>query len=376
MTTLTVHTVNAGHGLTIERAERLVEELAGLKPESTGVILDLTGLQHVQVSAGWRLGNALSRFEKTGELRVLVQRPKTYSGDSLRWFNSGEFFRSFTRSGLGIALAAFAGSIETEGEDIQPALARYYTERRGGGGHNHVFVPAVHDGGLTTSREHFAEQLDEHLAKVNVAFGSWTPHQRLSLVELCYEALQNVVEHAFRSPWVRDHTPLSYFALRFYGQLDDAHTAALGPYAASIASELRRHSPDRELLGYVELLVNDTGVGIAARYRQNDGIYAGPAADEDTAIDEALAAGNTVKLNIVDSFARNGNPGHGFTYIANGLRSLLAFAELRSGRRRVTFNSLEPNPGFRIDDELLGRLPGSALQVVAPVLSPQLVFAT
>lgn len=85
---------------------------------------------------------------------------------------------------------------------------------------------------------------------------------------------------------------------------------------------------------------------------------------------DALQSSGTVKLRALDTQLR-GDPGHGTTIMLEQLRSLKAYAALRTGRRLVEFDPWR-HEGFEVNDAELGWLPGTAVQVLLPVLDPQL----
>jgi hypothetical protein len=129
---------------------------------------------------------------------------------------------------------------------------------------------------------------------------------------------------------------------------------------------------ERERLGWVEIVVIDDGCGLASRQSQDDEICLGDPMAEDEALGEALTSGVSVKPVTRDAPA-NGDPGYGFTYIADGLRRYRAYAELRTGRRLLTLDASGPRcDGFVIRERVLGWMPGTALHIVFPLNAQQL----
>ena len=87
----------------------------------------------------------------------------------------------------------------------------------------------------------------------------------------------------------------------------------------------------RRRTDFVQVCVNDDGVGVAARQSQDLDIYQGPLEAEETAVRDALKTNSSVKLRAQDCRVR-GISGFGYTYIESCLRSLRALAVLRTGR--------------------------------------------
>jgi hypothetical protein len=124
----------------------------------------------------------------------------------------------------------------------------------------------------------------------------------------------------------------------------------------------------RKRQDYIEICVNDDGVGIAARQSQNSSIYWGPKAPEHQAVRDALTAHSSVKLRTQDCRVR-GVPGQGYTYIDACLRALKGFAIIRTGRLMAVLDGTqEAGPGFELLAGSQGYMPGTALSVLIPIL--------
>src|SRR5262249_13321941 len=119
---------------------------------------------------------------------------------------------------------------------------------------------------------------------------------------------------------------------------------------------------------FVQVCVNDDGVGIAARQSLDPSIYTGPIEHEKEALRGALSARSLVKLRAHDARVR-GTPGQGYTYIDACLRSLRAFAVLRTGRLLAVFDGTDDQgDGFALVAGDLGYMPGTTLDVLIPIL--------
>lgn len=361
MSTIAAEFIDLGTGLTMDRAEEAVARLAELSPQEAALVVDLSRCSFVQFGAGTRLANALSRWEPAG-LEVRIPAPGDFSGG---------WFQNFTRSGLGLGIAAHASRITVDGVEITNEVCDYYAGRGMRQAQNHVFVPRLQDGDLVVSRDHLHHRLSELLRLVNVEEHAWTQNDRRSLSEICFEAIQNVGDHAFRSPWSRSWTEVSYLSLRYYRSLDqnDAAAGFMQRYLAYLDAVL---PDDQAHIGFVEFVINDVGVGIAARHKQNDAIYELSLDAEGQVLLAALVDTASVKPHVPD-ITSTGDPGFGYTYIRDGLTRLHAYAELRSGRCLAYFNPAgDARSAFRLADRQYGLLPGTTLRVVVPVVSSQM----
>jgi hypothetical protein len=348
--------------VTADSVEQLLAEIpADQTPRE--VTLDLRPCRHLSPGAGWRLGNAMSNWSAAGEVSVLIPEPDDFSGS---------WFLNFTRSGLGLALACHADRIESDQGDVGRVLRDYYAERGDSSGENYAVSVDLAHSRLAVSIDAFDKEIKRLASHVRLDFKALDRASRQALREVCFEAIENVGDHAFRSPWSGAMTPFSYFSLRYHKKIDSINVpgAALNKYLERLPGIL---PSDRDWTGFVELVVTDNGNGIAQRQSQNPDIYEGPIENEDLALREAFAATGSVKLRASDSFIR-GEPGFGFSYIARGLQRLYAYAMLRTGRRLAVLDGSLPtkDPGWAMAGEALPQMPGTTLQILFPLLSAQL----
>src|SRR5262249_13980670 len=100
-------------GINPDHAESFIQKLGKADPLSTRVLLRFEGYPYVSPGVGWRLGNALRPY--ADGLEAIVPP-----------FGKGDWFRTFTRSGLGDAIAAHAVAIRSEGEEITERVKKFY----------------------------------------------------------------------------------------------------------------------------------------------------------------------------------------------------------------------------------------------------------
>lgn len=356
--------VSFGRGLNLKRAEETFLTLHTL-PEGSPCRLDLSSCAHVDVGAGWRLGLALRAFAAKGRLSITVPDITTF--DDRQWF------LHFTRSGLGMAMAKYAAEISTPSRDITEELRAYYRHPRSSIetslpawiGSTFLMVQDLHQGVLPVEDEgRFKSILTDLLPRAQVDVEAYTGSSLDSLMRLLFEAVQNVWDHADQSPIRPGSEIVSYIAARYYQtiNLPKALTNEFSCYLQRWSTKI----PDgTDYRGFIEIVVADDGVGVAARHAQDLGIYQGPVAEEVIALTEAMANGNSVKLRVHDATIR-GVPGFGSAKIAAGLTDLAAFAVLRTGRTLAFFDSTSTESMFSCRTEPLGLMPGTVLQVVFP----------
>jgi hypothetical protein len=182
------------------------------------------------------------------------------------------------------------------------------------------------------------------------------------VVRLAFEAVQNAYDHANRKPLPPQTRIQSYLSMRYYLKVESK------PWDKAFLNYLHRWHQlakiGEKFHGWVEIVINDDGVGIAARQAQNKNIYWTDDEAETLSLSEALKTGGSIKLNTQELVRKD--PGYGFSNIAESLRNMNAFALLRTGRRSVVFDSTTKDVSFKISEDALGYMPGTALQIVFP----------
>lgn len=349
-----------GENLSVRSAERILEDwetVAG----SSQVEVDLSELSFVELGAGWRLGSAIGAWSRRSEVVVKVPPLDGFSG---------AWFKDFTRSGLGLALAAYPLSIEADGGDVTSTVREYY--RRLGAtaaSNNNVVLCDLHHRADLRNPNVFAQEFSDWAPFVGLEhIDSARRAARIPFLSMVREAVSNVYDHAYRRPCPPLQGKLNYLSLRRYATVTSASgTGSLDRYLEKVEPPT-----DAEQLGWIEIVVIDDGCGIAVRHSQDPQIHAADTSSEDKVLASALTSGESVKTKTRDAPA-NGDPGYGFTYIAAGLRHYQAYAELRTGRRLLTLDASSPDcDGFVINEQTLGRIHGTALHIVFPLFSSQL----
>jgi anti-sigma regulatory factor (Ser/Thr protein kinase) len=363
VTTLTTRTHHFRQSVGLDAVEERLRDWPTDRDREAETILNLAECRNVDPGAGMRLTNAMRRWA-AGRLVVVVPRDADLHGS--------DWFRLFTRSGLGWGMAAHADAVLCGDRDIVEDLRAYYASTSPSHAVNCVMFKEIESGALVPNQDRFVSTLlqavRQYLRQAHESLAG--PHRR-SLARLAHEAVTNVVDHAFAAPWVEQEQPLGYLSVRWYRTVS-AKNDELGGLRSYIEAHRERLAAADVLAGWMEIVVADDGVGIAARHAQMDEVsmYTGPRAAEDKALLTALESSETVKLRTLDAQVR-GEPGYGTAIMLECLNGLKAYAAVRTGRRLVEFNPWRQER-FELNDTHLGWLPGTAVQVLLPVLDPQL----
>jgi hypothetical protein len=341
-------------GINPEHAEEFIKKLAHEDPTNTKLLLHFESYPYVNPGVGWRIGNALRRY--SGESLEVTVPPI-----------GGDWFRTFTRSGLGVAIAAHAGKVVCNGEDVTSQIRSLYLEKVVRKNQNAVFFSDLHRGlGVNPEREDlFRDEFLGSLRNVNVWPTNFDRDRLQDVIKFTFEAIQNVYDHARRKPLLEGTKIISYFLLGYYKSLSGHAdpTERLRGYGDRLSTLTNRHRTD-----FMQVCVNDDGVGIAARQSLDLGIYQGPIKEEERAVLDAFKSRSSVKLRAQDCRVR-AIPGAGYTYIDSCLHAIRAFAVLRTGRLLAVLDGTsEATKGFMLIPQDLSYMPGTTLDVLIPIL--------
>ncbi len=352
--------LHVGPAIALSTAERTLAKLAGVELEGSSVLLDLRECRVVHTFAGSYFGNGLRMCRGGGGLTVLVPTPES---DKF----PGSWFQSFTRTGLGRALANNADRILCSEGDITGMVRQYYSQHELLEGDMLLEVADFHTNRLlaTHNADAFLRQFKIWLAGRRIP-GLEDAHDESQIQDVarfCFQAAQNVVDHASYLVGGDTTAVRSRFSVSFYKR------AAAGRKVGSLASYLDVTRAGPETIGYVAIEIVDDGVGVASRQGQDPDVYRGAIEVEDQALVEALRTGGTIKTELLESIW-SGDPGYGFFHIQDSLASLGAYGSVRTGRRLVEF--FDGGRGFVVDPRQFCYIPGTAISVLLPVLAPQM----
>jgi hypothetical protein len=351
-----------GHGLNLSRAEDMLKVVGSLEQPPERVILDLRNCRHVDAGAAWRIGNVLRLLEQSAKVIVLV--PEGLDVTNRTWY------KFFTHSGLGFSIARYASEIQGSSGDMTDAVRAYYSTARASvdvpltawASSTFLYVPDLLRGDLAPDDPpDFNIRLRQLLATSPFDVRAYSRKAVTGVFRILYEAVQNVWDHADKSPLPPGVHVSSSFAIRHFKTIPSPK-AATSEFKGYL-KRVQELTPEPE--GFIEIVVIDDGVGMAARYSQNGQIYAESFEAEEHVATAAFRDGHSVKLQVTDATLR-GSPGYGFTKILDGLRALNAFTLVRSGRVLFFFDSTLGDETFARVGSPLGFLPGTALQIIFP----------
>ncbi len=353
--------INIPARLNVESAEKVLESVSSGRFKDEIAHIDFRECTHIDIGAGYRVGNVLRAISEHARLRVSIAAEDFIQSPSRRWF------LNFTRSGLGPAIAEYAQEVSLAGRNIREELIAYYRRTLHVPTQNTVYFTGLHLGRLDVEDEsRFVRNLLAQFRFLNVSAKSFDEQSLSSLGAMCFEAAQNVVDHAARKPMPPGSKIFSYLSLRYYKGSDRPEEGVFARYLRHVNEKFGSEDDVR----YIEIVVNDDGVGIPARESQALDIYRGAKLTEEAALSNALKH-SKLKLRAKDSQVRGGVTGQGYKRIQDGLKQLGAFASLRTGRSLVSFNGLSPiQTEFVMMPGSFGQsfalMPGTALQIVVP----------
>ena len=343
--------------------ERILSDLGEVRGVDVHLVLDFSNCKRVQAGAAWRISNAIRRFASPSIVEAIIPIAATPLDNSEFWA------ANFLRTGLGYGLSTYATIIRTASEDLTDEVRKSCSQYLEYQVPEAITVYQLHEGAKINPND-----FDSFLAK----FQSWLPVVRVTprlfsraqernLALLCFEAIQNVWDHAKKKPFPPDQSLVSSFSMRFVSQ--SAQIGEASRYFDSYLEGLSAvfHGDVQRPIGFLEILVADAGVGLAARHSQDPQIYWRKIEVEDGVTLDAIRDGSSVKVRTKDTTIR-GEPGYGFTYIIDSVRALHGYAALRTGRRLGVFNSTLDVKSFLLLQDEYGYMPGTVFLVVLPII--------
>ncbi|HLX11864.1 MAG TPA: hypothetical protein VKS81_03545 [Bacteroidota bacterium] len=354
--------------LTVFNAEDAISRLAWERQPSAPLMIDLSACMHLDIGTGSLLGNGLRRYASVPSIKVMVPEPN----DSLSDF----WFLEYTRSGIAFSLASYATEIHSPSRDITNQIRDYYTKGRSKlpglielsehlwAGQNFCLLkgidkPIIDFSNLSRFRDMFIGL--SKTVSMDPSLYSTTSYNEI--IQLVYEGLQNIYDHAGKKPLALNTRILTYLSLKYYKTIKSkSWDKSFDGYLDRIYEYLpTSHKYD----GWIELVINDDGVGIAARQSQDPEIYWTDDDKEIETLTAALSSGGSIKL-LLQEGVRARDPGYGFAKISDSLRAMGAFLKLRTGRLIAYFDPTLKDSKYEVSGDLLGYMPGTTLQIIIP----------
>lgn len=353
MATLEKQTHRVGPSLQVGEIERLLALLSEQRDSPCAWHLDLSETRHIQPLAGARLAAAMKQLAHE---HLSVTLPPD---------NGAQRYRVLYRSGLLAAIAAHAS--EVDGEDR--LLERVREDPHAySGATNLIVFNRVDDGGLVVRKDRFASRLWTAMSRsLTSAEHALSKDTRAALVEVGYEGLANIADHAYTRPFENGVGRTAFCMMSWHQQISAAAEDRLG-LASYI--ERARTGIGGPAVHWLHLVLVDDGNGIPARHALDPEIYAESIAAEETALAQALETGSSVKLTAADAPLR-GDPGWGLSLIADALIAARGYGCLRTGRHLVEANAFAARQTWTLHPDPLAPLRGTVLEFVFPVEDPQ-----
>lgn len=365
--------------ITVTDAEKVVQRLAVAHEYIQPVRLNCSSTESIEIGAGSRIGNALRRFRGVG-IEVIVSADDV--NDPEQYFSKNWVL--FSRSGLGLALATHATTILAATNNVTKLFRDRFLKRGLAIDQNLIVASDLHKDIVAFDIENkvaFDAAFISYFPKLNAPDSAFDKDALSQLMELCREGMANLKDHSSKSPLPQGENILSYFSMGYHQNIYQA-SDEVGPFKFYLRTlKEKQNKLNRELLGYLEVVVNDDGVGVAARQCQDADIYWQSAEKEEEFLLKALTAGVSVKPISKDAIIR-GDPGFGFNVMASELRKLRGFASIRTGRYLLVCDGTRMDPlstAFKIAkggaSGHLHYIPGTTIQAVIPIFSPQHSFS-
>ena len=350
----------SGPAISVLHAEEMVAHLAAARGEQ--IRLDLSACQHIDSGVGPLLACAMRPFNAQGQLSVVVPA-----------FDSSLWFKLFTRSLLGPAISRYASSVSARDADLDQQFDEHYSVEKllaqnvgiWCGLHRSTFAAVRQPPFDVETIDRFAPTFEKALSLTRIAVTELGNRGKRALREVCFEAIQNVADHAARWPLPLKEPTHSYFGISYYRNTSTPRRDVPGnrrEYLDRLSSTFGKPAAD---LPFIEITVADDGAGMAARHSQDAAVVSGPFKAELDVTRQAFAPGGTVKLRSKDAPIR-GDPGFGTHKIMEGVKDLRAYVSVRTGRTLAYWDATSAVDGLAFWDKELAPLPGTVVQLLVP----------
>ncbi len=361
-----------GKTISIEDCEKFVSVISsGIKINSP-LVLDLKKTKYLEPVVGSILGNTLRRYADKKLLKVIL--PKVNKNNYKNILSSNYIKSNLLQSILLHTDQIYNNNNENINKDIQEILDDFYNSKHKPR-KQYISIADIHSNNL-----HFYDSYDLFYemfsTKLKTLFGSKKINSLKSMdgvFSVCYEASQNIVDHANKLPFDDKKILNSYLTISYHNKLIAKHYK-LAAYLKSLGKEF---SVDGSTISFIEIIINDDGLGIAARQSLDANIYWRNHSKEKAIIEKAFSAGGTVKFGVNDSNLRH-DPGFGFAKICQKLESLKAYATIRTGRSLYVLNSFSRFTKNEFiftnkkNNTEYGYVPGTLIHILVPITEPQI----
>jgi hypothetical protein len=353
MATLERQTHRVGASLEVREVEDLLGQLEAHREAPCAWHLDLSTTRHVQPLAGGRLAAAMRQMA-TEHLSVTLPPDE-----------GGQRFRVLYRTGLLAAIAAHADELRGGDDEL---LARVRSDAQSySAATNLIVFNRVDEGSAVVRKDRFASRLWAELSRhVPAARHGLAKDTQQALVEVGYEGVANIVDHAYARPLAEEGGRAALCMITWHKEIRASSDDRLG-----LSSYIERAQEELgDSLGWLAMALIDDGNGIPARQALDSEIYLDSAAVEEEALAEALEKGESVKLAAGDAALR-GDPGWGLALMSYAVVAARGYGCIRTGREMVEVDAFSARLDWTLRPDRLAPLRGTVLEFILPVTDPQ-----
>ncbi len=214
-------------------------------------------------------------------------------------------------------------------------------------------------------------ETDSWLDIVGLGLSRNSERLRGEISSVIWEAVWNVIDHAAAKPHPNPALVRGILSIRRYpiGSL----LSTLGPTPDALSSYWRQFlaqldgTRTREVL---QIVVSDSGIGIARRHDQGWSLDPMSHAAELDAVDRAIQRGSTSKTE-PNSFGTTRLAGHGLNNLSSALNALGGACTIRTGTVGCLATA-SSGGSFRVREEHFSNSVGTTLCVVLPIQETQM----
>lgn len=347
------------------------------------LIIDFSKSELIQPMAGRLIGNSLRRYSAKGVTIVLNKS----QGPGTEYWE-----KNIVVSGLVFYFARYSKAIKAGNDDIIAEIRKKYYEiivDKPYSFKNIVYLHGLEKKVLDPKNRDLFKipflDLFDYVEGQQFIFSDEI-NENNDMVNIGFEAVQNVYEHAGKGAEIKDinsylsinYLPeslniLNYYQNGEYSYLSDYWDSRFNQYLENISSDIANNR-SKIYQGWIEMVIADDGIGIPRRHSKtphddNSDLYWNISiADEQKILETALETGETIKTLTGED--KNGDSGFGFTNIATALKNVSGFAAIRTGRTAAYFDSTESKvvgtKKFRVTKGELNYVPGTILFFIFP----------
>jgi len=354
--------------ISIGKIEALLTFITGKKTYPRLQIFRFRNISKIDPGVDWRLVNFISFLRKKGvDVHVYFDGEQGASVED-------PAFNLVAKSALGYYISKYCSEIYFNNNDVRDDMEKlvdgwkqsskiFYRDNL------HIRSDLPLDS-VVEFDEYFKNYI---LNRVEGYFGTNNKdHDPINhLSGYCYEAIQNVYDHANDKRGGDSANSISevesFIFIEKMQHLSIAERTGVGELGRFIEDH-QWTDAHRSNNGYLRIVIIDNGVGISARHSMNSNIYNIPVAKEVAEFNKAITAGESVKIFTLTDI--RGDPGYGMSQIINSVKKLYGYALIRTGRITAVINAARK---FNVDNvgldvsTTISAFPGTCIEFILPI---------